>query len=250
MGIAVVADETSRAFTAAAPTGTTCMIVIDVHGPQIRMGRPANRAYVLLKPAQLVNELHGHVVVTEADPRCVAWLAVRPGSAQCVDRRVVGYGLVLAAPQALDEPALDHHLDGTVGSLLAQRRERSALALLLVVAGAELSGSRCAATSDGRQVPAAAHVPTRPPVTRRHTIRSTSRPNMRNAHERLRVQPVAPGVSKDRAKSASVRKSSSRRPMRGLTWCRSPGPWWWVVTYAWSRSLCSSSTQAKGRPLA
>nr|WP_210577562.1 hypothetical protein [Streptomyces sp. GESEQ-4] len=61
MGIAVVADETSHAFTAASPTGTTCVIVIDVHGPQTHMGRPANRASVLLKPAQLVNELHGHV---------------------------------------------------------------------------------------------------------------------------------------------------------------------------------------------
>lgn len=45
------------------------------------------------------------------------------------------------------------------------------------------------------------------------------------------VQPVVRGVSKDRANSASVWKSFSRRPTRGLTWCRSPVPRWWVVTY-------------------
>lgn len=39
-----------------------------------------------------------------------------------------------------------------------------------------------------------------------------------------------PWASKDRAKSASMRKSFSRRPIRGLTWWRSPGPWWWMVT--------------------
>lgn len=64
------------------------------------------------------------------------------------------------------------------------------------------------------------------------------------------LQPSACEVPRDRAKSARVWKSSSRRPMRGLTWCSKARARWWPVTYATSRSLCSSSTQAKGRPSA
>lgn len=44
------------------------------------------------------------------------------------------------------------------------------------------------------------------------------------------AQPMVREVSWDRAKSASVWKPFSRRPIRGLTWWRSPGPWWWTVT--------------------
>jgi hypothetical protein len=105
MEVTTAADEASHALTTASPTSAAGMVMVDVHRPLALADRPADGASPFLEPQKQMHEFLGQVVVPKADTLGIARLAVGARNAGCVECRVLGHGLVLAAFAALDDPA-------------------------------------------------------------------------------------------------------------------------------------------------
>ncbi len=150
MEIAAAANEASHAPAAASPARTARVVMVDVHGPLSGVARAAHGTPSFLKAQQQIDEVLGHVVMPETDALGIARLAVRARASRGTDRRVLGYRFVLSALSALNNSASDHFLNGTVGSFLAQWRQRFSLPLLLIVPRTEPTRPRCSRTSAER----------------------------------------------------------------------------------------------------